>query len=209
MTFNSYRQFGFSVLPNALLSFYHDLNVSDAEFLIIVQLESFMQSGNDFPSEKQLAVRTNLSPSEAGGLLQNLIEKKLLNIVQTHDKNGKILDKYDLNPLYTKLDEYLAENYPIDKQANSKAESKQINPAARLVQQFEIEFGRLLSPIEREEIAAWISQDHYQPDVIQLALRQAVLSHVYNFKYVDRILLNWQRMNLRSAEDVKSYLGRN
>jgi DNA replication protein len=30
-----------------------------------------------------------------------------------------------------------------------------------------------------------------------------------SFKYVDRILLNWQRMNLKTASEVQQYLERN
>ena len=78
-----------------------------------------------------------------------------------------------------------------------------------LVRQFEIEFGRLLSPIEKQEIAAWLNIDHYNPEIVKLALREAILAQVYNFKYVDRILLNWQRHGLTTTDQIKNFLQRN
>ena len=75
--------------------------------------------------------------------------------------------------------------------------------------ELEIEFGRLLSPIEKQEIAAWLNIDHYNPEIVKLALREAILAQVYNFKYVDRILLNWQRHGLTTTDQIKNFLQRN
>ena len=36
-------------------------------------------------------------------------------------------------------------------------------------------------------------RDHYQPEILKLALREAVLNQAYSFNYVDRILLSWER----------------
>ena len=83
------------------------------------------------------------------------------------------------------------------------------SPLNKLLRQFEIEFGRYLSPIEREEISAWLRVDHYDPEIIRLALREAVLAQAYSLKYVDRILLNWQRHNLKTSNEVQNFLQRN
>ena len=42
-----------------------------------------------------------------------------------------------------------------------------------------------------------------------MALREAVLSQAYSLKYVDRILLNWQRHNLKTSSEVQKFLQRN
>src|SRR5699024_10925191 len=72
----------------------------------------------------------------------------------------------------------------------------------------ESEFGRPLSPIEIETLVAWIENDKYSPELIQLALREAVLSQAYNFKYIDRILLNWEKKNIRTKEQVEKEIQR-
>ena len=38
-------------------------------------------------------------------------------------------------------------------------------------------------------IGQWLNTDHYSPELIRLALREAVLNQAYSLKYIDRILL--------------------
>lgn len=61
-----------------------------------------------------------------------------------------------------------------------------------MYQLFEQEFGRPLSSIEFQRIGQWLEEDHYQPEILKLALREAVLNQAYSFNYVDRILLSWK-----------------
>ena len=72
----------------------------------------------------------------------------------------------------------------------------------QLYQGFEKEFGRPLSPIELEMIGQWLNTDHYSPELIRLALREAVLNQAYSLKYIDRILLAWERKNITTKEQV-------
>lgn len=212
MQFNDYRTLGFTTLQNGLLAYYPQLNISDAQLILIIQLEAFMQKGDSFPANDKIAANTNLSEGEVASLIQELIDQKLIAIRQTRDDKGLIANEYSLNGLYQKLDHFLAKHVLIKK---GKAGKSQVsdnlanNPLNRIARQFEIEFGRYLSPIEREEIASWLNVDHYAPEIIELALREAVLSQAYSFKYVDRILLNWQRHNLKTSEQVKQFLQRN
>lgn len=213
MHFNDYRNLGFTTLPNGLIAYYPQLHISDAELLLIIQLEAFAQHGEQFPSNEKIAANTNLSVSEVANLIQQLIDQIYLAIEQTTDSQNRIADNYSLKPLYDKLDEYLNEHVLVkdQRQQNSTkiSDSLENNPLNRIARQFEIEFGRYLSPIEREEIASWLNVDHYSPEIINLALREAVLSQAYSLKYVDRILLNWQRHNLKTSSEVKQFLQRN
>lgn len=72
-----------------------------------------------------------------------------------------------------------------------------------MYQLFEQEFGRPLSSIEFQRIGQWLEEDHYQPEILKLALREAVLNQAYSFNYVDRILLSWERKNLRTKQQVE------
>lgn len=210
-SFYDYQQYGISTYSNALLRNYSKLGLNEIEFIIVLELESFSQEKNLFPSNDQIASVTGLRSVEVAAYIQELIDKKIIELNQTTDADGKINNFYSLKPLYDLLDKFVEEKtnlntYSFSKQQNSNTSS---DPAQKLVRQFEIEFGRLLSPIERQEIAAWVTIDHYDPEVIELALRESVLVQVYNFKYVDRILLNWQRRGLHTPQQVKSYLQRN
>ncbi|KJY56571.1 MULTISPECIES: DnaD domain protein [Lactobacillus] len=212
MQYNDYRALGVTLLSNGLLAYYPQLKIDDAEMMVILQLEMFAQKGDFFPTNEEIAANTNFSVAEIGSLLQKLIEQNFLVIDQVTDQKGMIGNKYNLNQLYDKLDKLLAGKTDSTLNKNGKDNSTSVidnSPLNQLVRQFEIEFGRYLSPIEREEIAAWLNVDHYDPAIIRLALREAVLSQAYSLKYIDRILLNWQRHNLKTVSEVQKFLRRN
>lgn len=213
MQFKDYRILGFTILQNGLIAYYPRLNISDAELLLIIQLEAFSQRGESFPSNEKIAANTNLSITDVGNLIQRLIDKNYLTIEQTTDSQDKIGNKYSLDNLYDELDKYIDKNILIKDSRHNETiavtNNLENNPIDYLSRKVEVEFGRYLSPIEREEIAQWISIDHYTPEIIELALREAVLSQAYSLKYIDRILLNWQRHNLKTTDEVERFLKRN
>lgn len=205
-SFDQYRQLGFTTLSNALLAFYSELGLRDEQLIIVLQLEAFNQRGDRFPDTKKIAANTNFSPATVGNILQGMIEANWLALLQERDDQGRISNSYSLQPLYDKLDHYVDKHLPPKERAASQ-EVLANDPLSDLVRKFEMEFGRLLSPIEREQIADWLNVDHYDPQIVELALRQSVFAQVYNFKYIDRILLNWQRLHLTTAKQVQDYLG--
>lgn len=211
MHFNDYRILGFTTLPNPLIAYYTQIGLTDNELLLVVQLEAFAQRGDFLPASEKIAGNTNLTTLEIDGLLQNLIDKKFIVIKKKRDKNNKIANFYSLAGLYDKLDDFLQERVVIKKDNHDNEVSDHLdnNPLNKLYREFEIEFGRFLSPIEKEQIASWLTEDHYQPEHIELALREAVLAQAYSIKYVDRVLLNWQRHNLRTSDEIKHFLQRN
>lgn len=212
MHYNDYRTLGFTTFSNGLLAYYPQLKISDSEIILIMQLELFAQKGENFPSNEQIAANTNFSSAEIADIIQRLIEKNYLAIDQVTDKKGRIGNQFNLDQLYIKLDELLAKNIlPNAEKGITESSSSTVDnsPLNQLMRQFEIEFGRYLSPIEREEVAAWLNVDHYDPEIIKLALREAVLSQAYSLKYVDRVLLNWQRHNLKTTSEVQKFLQRN
>ena len=209
-SFATIQKEGFTVISNSLLRYYPTLKLSEIEAMLLLQLEAFKQANNFFPSDNELSERMNLSPVEISQIIQDLIDKEIIELGQKRDKEGRITNFYDLNLLYQKLDKIIDENDANnDDQFNLTSdveEKRKVNPLQELVRQFEIEFGRLLSPIEKQEIAAWLNIDHYNPEIVKLALREAILAQVYNFKYVDRILLNWQRHGLNTPDQIKNFL---
>ena len=68
---------------------------------------------------------------------------------------------------------------------------------------FEKEFGRLLSPMEIEQLKQWESE-HGQ-DLILEALKRASLGGKHTFKYLGGILLKWQKNKIRTIQDVERF----
>lgn len=68
---------------------------------------------------------------------------------------------------------------------------------------FEQEFGRLLSPFEGEQITEW--EEQYGFELPKQALVEAVISNKKNFRYIDSILLDWSKNDIRTVEEAKVY----
>lgn len=66
----------------------------------------------------------------------------------------------------------------------------------------ESEFGRPLSPMEIERVMYWVNQDQVPDVLIAEAVRRAVMRGKVNFRYIDAILMDWSKKNLRTLEDV-------
>lgn len=188
---------GQTVFPTLLLMHYRDIGLSNNELVLILQLKSYMDKGIPFANTDLIAKNMHLSEDNVFKAIHQLIQKKVLSIETTVDENGQTKDAYSLSLLWEKLIVYLKQN---DLSKQTQTEEKETKT---LYQIFEQEFGRPLSPIEMETLVIWVEEDHYSVELIQMALREAVLSQVYNFKYIDRILLNWEKKNIRTKEQVE------
>lgn len=184
-------------ISNLLLKYYKKIGMTDREFLFYLQLLGFNQSGNSFPDLSVISKIMDVPVDELFQSLQTLIDKGFISIETKVNKQGQTEDRYDLTLIYERLADYLEQQ---NKQKEVLSKEKEITD---LYQSFETEFGRPLSPIEYETIQNWLSVDRYETELILLALREAVLNQAYSLKYIDRILLAWERKNLTSKEQVQ------
>jgi len=188
---------GQTVLPTLLLRHYRELNLSNDELVLILQLKSYIDAGNSFPNTALIAQNMKMTEENVFKAIHRLTQKKVLTIETAEDENGVTEDAYSLSLLWEKLMILLKQN------ETDKEEEKKEDTEKNLYSIFESEFGRPLSPMEMETLVKWVEEDSYSPELIQMALREAVLSQVYNFKYIDRILLNWEKKNIRTKEQVE------
>ncbi|ANZ99992.1 DNA replication protein DnaD [Carnobacterium divergens] len=192
----SWLKAGNTSISNLLLKHYHKIGLTNNELILVIQLKSLMDEGILFPDTQEIAMRMNESTDGVFHGIHQLIQKKVLAIETDKTADGKTQDAYSLTQLWDKLALLLI------KTETETVKVEEVQNEKELFQQFESEFGRPLSPIEIETIGMWLDEDHYPIDLIELALREAVLSQVYNLKYVDRILLNWERKNIRTKDQV-------
>lgn len=179
-----------------LLANYRQLGLTNDELVLIIQLKSLIDQGNIFPDTTELAQKMGSSTDQIFKSIHELIQKNVLTIETETSSDGKSQDYYDLSLLWERL--IFATQQVEEKKIKAISASNEKD----LYSQFEAEFGRPLSPIEIETIGMWLDEDHYPLELIELALREAVLSQVYSLKYVDRILLSWERKNIRTKEQV-------
>ena len=63
----------------------------------------------------------------------------------------------------------------------------------------ENEFARSLSPIEYETITNWLNNG-ISEELINDALKEAVVNGVTNLRYIDKIIYEWTKKNANSKE---------
>lgn len=178
-------------LPSRLISSYKKLQISESELVLLLQLIHFRSEGNDFPTPEELAERMTLTPEDCTKLLRNLIQKRLLTIEQKQSDSKVLNEGYSLEPLWECL--YRKER--------EQEEDHQYD--VNIFPLFEQEFGRPLSPFEIETVNIWLDHEQYEPALIKAALREAVLMGKLNFKYIDRILSEWNKKGIRTVEDAR------
>lgn len=182
--------------PQVLLKNYTALGLNEQEMMCIIQIQSFAADQNYFPSMEAIAARTSLSEAEIMAIVDGLMKKGLLAI-EKNDSQPIISEAFSLKPLWKKLS--LLYWNKADEQKIAWKQQKQVN----LYTIFETEFGRPLSPMEAEMISGWLDQDHLSEEVVQEALKEAVISQKVNFRYIDRILLNWTKQGVKTSQDAK------
>lgn len=196
LTLNAYLQMGQTTLSNGVLNNYVQLNMTDAEVLLYIHLANAQQAGDFFPAPDLLAFRMGKDVNEIYNLLSSLQQKKLLALKTYVDDNQMKFDRYDLTVIFERLAEVQAQQSELEKKMSAQDKTRE------LFKTFEQEFGRGLSGFELEMINDWLQKDHYQIDVILLALKEAVLNQAFSFKYIDRILLSWESKNIKTKEQV-------
>ena len=185
---------GQTVIKNGLLKHYRAIGLNNEELIFLIQLQSYLDEKSYFPNMAEIAERMGANESEVFSILHHLIQTKNILIQTEKDQNGKDEDRYSLYPLYSKLAKYLSQ-----KEHAEVSKKEDIN----LLEIFQQEFGRLLTPIEMQTIGDWLDKDRYAKELIMEALREAVLNQKYSLKYIDRILLSWEKKNIRTPGQAK------
>ncbi|HBQ28477.1 primosomal protein DnaI [Peptococcaceae bacterium SCADC1_2_3] len=200
---------GVTSIPNLLLRYYPIIGLSDAEMMLLIQLLRLRTEEKEYyPSPEVLAECLTRDYRQIEHDLASLLEKEMLSTTQYYNEERKeVFLGYDFEPLYEKISEIWActKVKEIEKirQVSDGPSLTDESKLVVLVKTFENEFGRPLSPIEIEQIEKWALEA--DQGIILEALRRAVLMGKHNFKYIDRILLRWQKNNLRNLEAITAY----
>ncbi len=195
----AFLQGGQLSVSRLLLHHYQTLKMSSEELVVYLQLSDFASQNNDFPDLAVIGERMGIESSQIYALIHQLLQKKLITLKSSVNEQGKAEDHYDLTPALTKLSVLAVQDAQVTQQALDG------NQRSAVFNQVEQALGRPLSPLESEIVANWLDLDHYQPELIQLAVRESVLNQVYSLKYVDKILLNWQKQNITDKESLQAY----
>jgi len=196
MTYLDAFKSGNLVLPSELLLNYNRLFSSSDDFLVwqFFYLQNTTALGELSPS--QIAEKIGKQVTEVNQAISRLTDKGLLQY-RTIELNGEIEVIFDATLALERLDQLFV------KQETSQVQSTP-NDLKSLVETFQQELGRLLSPFEIEDLEKSLKEDGTSADLIKEALREAVLNGKPNWKYIQAILRNWRHEGIRSVAQVEA-----
>lgn len=203
-------------LPELLLRLYPQLGLNEIEMMVLIQLIRWIQvNGDAFPGPDKLQENMTLDSEAVKNTLAGLMEKKLLAVVPRYnDKKSDWENSYSLEPLFEKLAEVWAcekaKQFQSRQEFPEKVQSFQpgnhgTEELRNLYKTFEKEFGRLLSPMEGAKLDEWYRVEGFSRELIAEALKRAVLRGILNFKYIDSILRDWNKNNVRTVKEAMLY----
>lgn len=185
------------VIRKELLDHYNELGLNETELVILIKLLHASETSNKQPSIETLQQGSALDSREITSIIQTLIQHNLLELNVNKDEEGKFTEYMNLDQFYDRLSEIMQQMNVKQVEHESELEFN------TLFQKIEQAFGRPLSPYEIETLNQWLDIDKHDLSVIQAALNEAESQNKMSFKYIDRILLNWKKNNVKTIEDSK------
>ena len=197
MTYFDAFKSGNLVLPSALLLHFKELFPSSEDFLVwqFFYLQNTTALGDVSPS--QIAEIIGKEVADVNQSISNLTENGLLQY-RTIELNGEIELIFDASLAFERLDSLLDSQTPATTAPNPQNQLKD------LVETFQQELGRLLTPFEIEDLSKTVKEDGIKADLIKEALREAVFNGKLNWKYIQAILRNWRHEGIQSVAQVEA-----
>ncbi len=170
---------------NELLIQNMDKDLTLKDFLVFLKLLN--TSCECFDCSK-IAKTLGLTEEDVMTSFNNLIIKGIIEYKPVKE-NGKIKEVISLDKFYNNVALKLNNQNKLDISNN-------------IYDIFQKELVRSLSPTEYEYINNWLEKGLTE-DLIIGALKEAILSGVKSFRYIDRVLFDWQEKGYRSMNDVE------
>lgn len=179
------------IIPLYMLKFRKKMNLEMESFVFLMYLYSFSQKL--LFDAKQISEDLDIEITELMQMINSLVERSLLELEVVKNEKGIIEEYIVLDLFFEKINLSLIE------------ESTKEEKPTDIFEDIEREFGRTISPIEIEIIRGWL-EAKFSEEMIRLALREASFNGVNNLKYIDRILFEWDKLNLNSKEAIENHL---
>ena len=176
------------VVSDFLIKNYKVWNLDVDEFIILIYL---MNSSNLVCDYKLISSELGMDLELVMNKINELSIKKLLEIKVLKNSSNKLEEQISLDLLYNKVFMQIID-------------IKEEEDKSNIYSVFESELGRTLSPIEYELINGWL-ECNYKEEIILAALKEAVFNGVNNFRYIDRILFEWNKKGIDTVDKISKY----
>ena len=156
---------------------YKTLGLTENEILVLLLIMTLQTAGQKGINYDIWENYMNLEKREIDQILVGLVNKKMIRLVGT---------TISLEDFYKRL--------VFDVKIKEEDMTKGIN----LVESFEQEFAKALSPMELETLKSW-KQMGYSDQMILDALREATLKNIHSMRYIEKILIDWAKNGVRRS----------
>lgn len=167
-------------------------NLSLDEALLIIYFCS--QNNHAMLDTSEIEEKFGMDEYSIMAAFASITEKNLINIKMQKNKDNKVEEIIDLTPLYESI------AIEIDGEVH-------VNKVVEIFNTFEREFGRPLSSMETSIINSWLDKGITE-ELINLALKEAIMNGTPTLRYIDAIISEWSRKGLKNANDVELHLKR-
>lgn len=180
------------VIPLFFFKRIKELDITYDEFIFLMYLYN-LGNKHVFDPEKY-SYDLNFDLASIMQFIDKLTSKKLIRLeVLSNDKNV-MEETIILDDFYNKLS-----LMTIDEAVKEENNSTNSN----IFEVIEKEFGRTLTPMEYEISKAWLDNGMSE-ELIKEAVKEAVMNNVTSFRYIDKILYEWGKNNIKTVEDVNN-----
>ena len=173
------------IINDYLISVARDLE----EVLVLVYLDN---NYNDSLDIELMSKVLDMDTSIVMESFNNLTIKNLVSLDSVKDIDSKVVEKVNLEGLYSLIYDDLNNEY---------SEEKTID----IYKTFERELGRTISSKETEIIDGWLNTGTPE-ELILGALREAIYNGAPRFRYIDQIIYEWEKKGFKTMDDVSNYM---
>lgn len=164
-------------------------NLSLDEFLVLIYFDNSFNNNFDIELVSKVL---GLDVNKAMEAFNSLMVKGLVSLESVKDIENRLNEVVKLDGTYRLIMD------------SSIEESKSI-VKEDIFRIFEKELGRTMSPMELELINGWLISGTSE-ELILGALREAVYNGVSNFRYIDKIIYEWEKKGFKTMDEVNSYI---
>ena len=174
------------VVTDLLLKLIKSKDLSLNEFLVLMYLD------NNYSDNFEIEIMSEALSLDTESCLEgfnSLLMKGLVSLDSKKDENDKYKEVVNIDNAYKV----------------AQMEEKEEFEGDEIFHLFEEELGRTLSQTELALINGWLLSGTKEELIIG-ALKEAIFNGVSSFRYIDKIIYEWEKKGFTSMEEVNNYL---
>ncbi len=180
-----------------LIEYYQKLELTEQEFVLILNLIEFFKSDQLNISNNNLAKKMNMQTNDCNVVLNSLLNKGLITLNIEYTKTGKAKEVICIDEFITTIEKLILNNIKEETIHNSENKVKEI------IDLCEKTLNKTLSPYELDIVISWIETNETIP-TIKNALDIAIQKKATTLRYVDKIILSSKNDKEEKVDENKS-----